>query len=303
MSPERSREIAELAEIIGETYCPTGPVDPRRVAEQKEITVSFGDYGEAFDGMMECRSGRFHIFCNATRVGPPDSPRARFTMGHELGHYYIDEHRNALASGRSPPHLSRCEFESPLLAEREADHFAAGLLMPATRFRRRAAGAGRGFRGILTMVQEFRASLTSTAVRYATLDVAPCAVIKWHWRGYVWKCFSRSMFRRRYQQVYDVPEKLPEGSATRLALAQQATPECGYFQSGTLASAWFPWVRREDLLDVVLTEEAVPMGRYGALTILYPRSHCPVFGVAAAHSWAMAHRQSTTEDRRNGRSD
>lgn len=273
---------AELAEAVSDAYCPTGPVVPQRVAAEKGITLSFGHYGEAFDGMLECRNGRFHIFCNLVRLATPTSPRARFTMGHELGHYYIDEHRHALASGRIPPHLSHCEFESPLLAEQEADHFAANLLMPENRFRRTAMGAGRGFGAVLSLVGHFGNSLTSTAIRYASVDVFPCAVIKWHWRGYRWKCFSSSMFRRRFQRVFELPEKLPEDSATRMALAQKATPECGYFQSGTLASAWFPWVRREDTLDVILIEEAVPLGRYGALTMLYPQWDCPIFSVAAA---------------------
>jgi hypothetical protein len=282
MPAERSCEIAELAEAVSETYCPVGAVDPQRIAAAKGITVSAGNYGKAFDGMLECRVGRFHIFCNVARLGSPTSPRARFTMGHELGHYYIDEHRNALASGRIPPHLSRCEFESALAAEQEADHFAAHLLMPTERFRRAARGTGRGFSGVLALVEQFGVSLTSAAVRYATVDVAPCAVIKWHWRGHAWKCFSSSMFRRHFQQVFELPERLPADSATRLALAQEDKPQCGYFQSGTLASVWFPWVRRDDTLDVVLIEEAVPLGRYGALTMLYPRLDCPVFSPAAA---------------------
>lgn len=280
MSATRRSEIAELAEAVSAAYCPTGPVDPLRIAAEKQITFSFGDYGEAFDGMLECRSGRFHIFCNRARVGERSSPRARFTAAHELGHFYIDEHRNALASGRVPPHLSHCEFESPLLAEQEADHFAANLLMPARRFSRAAPAAGMGFDSVLAMVHTFQVSLSSAAVRYANLNVYPCMVLKWHWRGTVWKCVSNSMFRRRFRQVFELPERLPPDSATRQALDQKKPPDCGYFRTGTLASLWFPWVRRDDLLDVVLTEEAVPMGRYGALTMLYPRLDCPIFGAA-----------------------
>ena len=278
MSAERRREVAELAETVSEAHCSRGAVDARSVAESKGISVSFGDYGEAFDGMLECRHGQFHIFCNLARLRLAKSPRARFTLGHELGHYYIDEHRNALMSGRIPPHLSRCEFESPLLAEQEADHFAANFLMPEDRFRRFAQGAGRGFSPVLSLLGEFGTSLTSTAVRYASLNLSPCAVIKWHWRGHTWTCFSSSMFRRRFRQVYRMPEKLPADSATRLALAQRAPPDCGYFRSGTLASAWFPRVRSADVLDVVLIEEASPLGRYGALTMLYPPRDCAIFG-------------------------
>ncbi|MCP4754255.1 MAG: ImmA/IrrE family metallo-endopeptidase [Proteobacteria bacterium] len=276
MSPERRREIADLAEAVSEEFCGAGPVDLAQVAYQKGISTSFGAYGNGFDGMLECRDGRFHIFCNLDRLGSPDSPRARFTMAHELGHYYIDGHRNLLASGNIPPHLSRCEFESSQLAEQEADHFAANLLMPESRFRKAGKGREPGFECILELVKEFGTSLTSTAVRYVSLDMWPAALIKWHWRGYRWKSFSSSMFRRHFSQMFEVPEKLTADCATLKALAQQPPPDCGYFSSGTLSSAWFPFVKIDDFLDVVLVEEAVPMGRYGALTMLSALPDCPI---------------------------
>jgi len=276
MSPERRQEIADLAEAVSEEFCSTGPVDLVHVAYQKKISTSFGAYGDGFDGMLEYKDGRFHIFCNLDRLGCPDSPRARFTMAHELGHYYIDGHRNLLASGDIPPHLSRCEFESSQLAEQEADHFAANFLMPEGRFRKTGKGKETGFACILKLAKEFGTSLTSTAVRYVSLDMFPCALIKWHWHGYRWKSFSSSMFRRYFLQMFEVPEKLAEDCATLKALAQEIVPDCGYFQNGTLSSAWFPFVRHDDFLDVVLVEEAIPLGRYGALTLLSAMPDCSI---------------------------
>jgi Zn-dependent peptidase ImmA (M78 family) len=276
MSPERRSEIADLAEAVSEEFCSVGPVDLAHVACQKGISISFGAYGDGFDGMLEYKDGRFHIFCNLDRLGDPDSPRARFTMAHELGHYYIDGHRNHLASGDIPPHLSRCEFESSQLVEQEADHFAANLLMPEGRFRKAGIGRGTGFACILKLAKEFGTSLTSTAVRYVILDMSPCVLIKWHWRGYQWKSFSNSMFRRHFSQMFEVPEKLTEDCATLKALAQEPVPERGYFRNGTLSSVWFPFVKHDDFLDVVLVEEAIPLGRYGVLTLLSPMPDCPI---------------------------
>ena len=291
MSPERKREIADLAEAISKEYCSAGPVNLIHVADRKGISSSFGAYGDGFDGMLAYEDGRFHIFCNLDRLKSPDSTRARFTMAHELGHYYIDGHRNVLASGDIPPHLSRCEFESYQLAEQEADHFAANFLMPKRRFRKKAIGKGAGFECILKLVKEFGTSLTSTAVRYVSLDISPCVVIKWHWRGYVWKSFSSSMFRRHFTQMFEVPEKLTEDCATLKALAQEPAPDCGYFSSGTLSSAWFPFVKHDDFLDVVLVEQAIPLGRYGALTLLYPMPDCPILKKYPPHP---AHRDDQT---------
>ena len=245
------------------------PVDPRSVARARRVTVSFGDYGEAFDGMLEHRAGRFHIFCNQQRVGAPGAPRARFTLAHELGHYYIDGHRSALESGHAPPHLSRCDHESALLAEQQADHFAANLLMPAARFSIKARAAPRGLAGILTLAAEFGVSLTSAAIRCAEADAHPCAVVKWDWRGYSWKRLSSSAFQARLRRTFELPSELAEDSPTRRALAHESPPARGWFEAGTVASAWFPGVREEDTRNLILIEQAIPLGRFGVLTFLY----------------------------------
>src|SRR5258706_3391311 len=99
LSPTREQEIAELAEAIADGYFPAKRIDPLAIIQAKGITTSFGHYRDTFDGLLEHQRGRFHIYANLDRVEQADSPRARFTLGHELGHYFIDEHRNALTRG------------------------------------------------------------------------------------------------------------------------------------------------------------------------------------------------------------
>jgi Zn-dependent peptidase ImmA (M78 family) len=52
----------------------------------------------------------------------------RFTIAHELGHYFIEGHVDAIFSEGSV-HESRAGFISSSNFELEADHFAARLLM------------------------------------------------------------------------------------------------------------------------------------------------------------------------------
>src|ERR1700748_3499337 len=134
--PTRKKEIelSELAESIVEYYCPEGIVNPAQIAEMKGISYSYGDYGDAFDGLIEQENTSFHIFIN-TKNFPADHPRSRFTFAHELGHYFIDEHRNALLSGRTPSHPSYTDFSSKNPVELEADHFASSLLLPERRIK------------------------------------------------------------------------------------------------------------------------------------------------------------------------
>ena len=278
----RAEEIAELAEAVACGHCPRTLVQPERIARIRGLTMSFGPYGDAFDGMLEhkagrsvrqgCGQSRFHIFCNLDRVGRADSPRARFTLAHELGHYYIDEHRNALAAGRAPAHRSQCDCESPNPVEQEADLFAAGLLMPRRRFLDKAASLAPGLDGVLRLADTFGASLTSTALRYAACDLRPCAVVKWNRHGYAWKRLSSSAFHARYRRTIEAPEKLPADSPTARALANEQPPEAGIFEAGTAAWAWFPGVQPGDLRDVLFIEQAISLGRFGVLTFLFPES-------------------------------
>lgn len=272
LPPEREQEIAELAEAIAEEYFPGVRVEPVEIVRAKGITVSFGHYGDAFDGLLEHRYGRFHVYVNIDRVEKADSPRARFTFGHELGHYFIDEHRNALAAGLAPSHPSICEYESDLLVEKEADHFASNLLMPAERFRKMAARTALGLEGILKIAEQFGTSVTSTAIKYAQMDIVPCAVIKWNKDGFGWKWLSTETFRARYRKTIESVDSLPEDSPTAKAVSGERAPVQGFFSAGTTASAWFPYVDDSSYRNAILIEQAVPLGRFGTLTFLYPES-------------------------------
>lgn len=281
-SPQREREIAELAEAVADEHCPALPVDPAAIATRKGITLSFGPYGDGFDGMLEYSSARhalrgldgggFHVYANLDRLGRADAPRTRFTLAHELGHYFIDEHRLALQAGRTGPHASLSEYESPVLAEQEADLFAANLLMPRRRFIDAARAAPVGFDGVLTLARRFGTSVTATALRYVDADLRPCAVVKWDRRGYAWKLLSTSAFRARFRRTFQSPADLPPDSPTRRALAGEPVPTPGFFQAGTTAAAWFPGVNCgwAETRDVLFVEQAIPLGRFGVLTMLYP---------------------------------
>ena len=278
---DRSREIAELAEAVADEHCPIGIVSPAAIAADKDITISFGHYGDAFDGMLEHMEGwsdrrslgvgGFHIYCNLDRLGQRDAPRARFTLAHELGHYFIDEHRLALAGGRAQAHGSSCEYESPVLAEQEADLFAANLLMPRRRFLDKAKSVSPGLAGVLKLAGAFGTSVIATALRYVDADLRPCAAVKWDWRGYAWKLLSTSAFRAYFRTTFQSPDDLPADCPTRRALAHETPPECGYFQAGTIASAWFPRIAQGQWRDVIFIEQAMPLGRFGVLTLLYPQ--------------------------------
>lgn len=271
LSQSRLNEIGELAEFVAERRWTAKGLDLAALLTEQGITFSFNAYADAFDGLLEYKEGRFHVYCNLNRMERPDSARARFTLGHELGHYYIDDHREALASGSAEAHASFCDYESKIPTEREADHFASNLLMPAERFRKEAARAGRGLAGILRLRGSFNTSVTSTAIRYASLGISPCALVKWTAKGVAWKWMSGDIREAGYWTTVTDPARLAPGSPTVLALAGQV-PSKDFFESGTTAAAWFPYTTDGSTRNIILIEQAIPLGRFGVLTFLYPES-------------------------------
>lgn len=120
------------------------PVDPLCIIQtEDELVLHAVDLDEEFEAVTgyNKETDKFDIFVQLPKV-EADPIRARFTLAHELGHYFIDEHAFALSKGKPPrhngngdKHLYRfptsmlCDFEE-LLAEVEADCFASNLLVP-----------------------------------------------------------------------------------------------------------------------------------------------------------------------------
>lgn len=269
LTAEREIEIAELAEFLAEDRFPGKPIEPAAIAKSVEIGVITGHYDDKFDGMLEHDSGRFFIYCNLDRVDSMDSPRGRFTLAHELGHYYIPEHHNALGSGKAPKHQSHCDFESKNPIELEADHFASCLLMPSERFRKRAKKLVGGLEGIRQLSSEFRTSLTSAAIRYAKLDLLKCVIIKWDREGYGWKWLSPSAYAEGWRKTIEEPARLIPGSATERLISGTITGQ-EINRTGTTAAHWFPFISVGSHRDCILIEEAITLGRFGTLTLLSP---------------------------------
>jgi hypothetical protein len=143
--------------------------------------------------------------------------------------------------------------------------------MPPYRSAQELKSVPEGLDGVLDLKESFGTSITSTAIRYAKHDAMPCAVIKWHSDEFGWRWISQSMYERGLGQTMDEIEEVPRDSATALALENTPPDEGRYHQRGGTASFWFP-NRRYGSGDPILQEQAVSLGQFGALTLLYPDS-------------------------------
>jgi Zn-dependent peptidase ImmA (M78 family) len=160
--------IKNLAEFIALAY--PGIITPlEKIIEDEEVEIFYDSYGDTFDGMTIYDSPSFYLHINTFRGNKVGTTRARFTIAHELGHYFLDSHRIGLMRGLLQPHLSRNNEESYSRIEREADYFASCLLMPETRFKSFVQGRKFNFQLLRDVSAHFHVSLTAAAIRFSAI--------------------------------------------------------------------------------------------------------------------------------------
>lgn len=214
----RKKELSELAEEISNMHCSRGSINPEIIAEDNNINHSYGGYNDSFDGLIEHLSGDFHIFINVDRLKNPYSERARFTFAHELGHYFIDEHRNSLKQGLSP-HGSFTGFVSEIYTEREADYFAACLLLPEKRLKNDCFKRRFSFSIINELAKKYQVSRTATVLRFADIGNHPILVVCADKNRVKWKWSSKDF---PYYNLKHGKHKIPEDTSAGEYLYQGA---------------------------------------------------------------------------------
>jgi len=99
------------------------------------------------------------------------------TVLHELGHYFLEGHYKHIFADGNSRHESASGYSSDDPYEREADAFAAALLMPEGLFKAACGRIAPGFKAIESLAEKCATSLTATAIRYAVLSDDPIAVV------------------------------------------------------------------------------------------------------------------------------
>jgi IrrE N-terminal-like domain len=128
----------------------TLPVDPFAIAASRNIEVkSKPDTAEGVSGMLLRHGDNFGILY-ATHI--PSEGFQRFSIAHELGHYFLDGHVDHILP-KDGLHISHAGFVSADPYELEAYQFAAGLLMPSVPFRPLLSSLWRRGRPALSDVQ------------------------------------------------------------------------------------------------------------------------------------------------------
>jgi len=162
---------AEL--LIKELGIDSLPVDPAAIAESLGILVQPKPASGGVSGML-VRLGNDFAIGYATHVD--NEGFKRFSIAHEIGHYRIPGHIDAVLA-HGDVHESRAGFVADDPYEREADHFAATLLMPDALFSRELRRLGDGLEAVEAMAARCVTSLTAAANRYVQKASVPVAMV------------------------------------------------------------------------------------------------------------------------------
>ena len=243
------------------------PVNPLLIAKEEGIELAPGAYSEKFDARIKfVQSEKAFILsyrepCNGLTEG-----RVRFSVGHELGHFYLPHHREPLLRGDT--HNSITDYRSRHPREMEADTFSSALLMPNGLF---AAELKKRNLKVCTLKDlsrlaetAFITSLTSTVRRYVGFDWEPCSMVVSENGLVKWAKHSERMqaLNMRYIAAGTV---VPNTSPTaRLWDRLEQENTLGIEEGATDAEIWF-----ERPFASQLWEESMPLGYTGlVLTFL-----------------------------------
>ena len=173
--PILSRQI--IQNIAEKTAVEAGfsslPICPIKIAERHDIVVQAKpDTAKGVSGML-VRTGEHFGILYATHI--PSEGFQRFSIGHELGHYFLEGHPDAVL--KDGIHQSQAGFVAKDRYEREADTFAASLLMPTDLFKAEMRKIDDGLDAIEALAEIAVTSMTATAFRYAELTREAIAVM------------------------------------------------------------------------------------------------------------------------------
>jgi Zn-dependent peptidase ImmA (M78 family) len=266
------REAESVAEqLVADRRIDRLPVCPFTIAKDKGIDVQPRESDKPGVSGFLMRVGNQFGILYATHV--KNDGFIRFTVSHELGHYFLPGHCEHLFPPEVFLHESRSGYLSHDPRERQADTFASALLMPENLFLAALREAGSGFEAIEKLAKSCRTSITSTAIRYARFAEDPVAVIVSRGNSIDYCFMSAAMEEIRGLRFLGKGTVLPPNSLTASFNRDEANIAGGLQEGGysTLAD-WFDGVSS----GIEMKEDVVGLGTYGrTLTVLFSDEALP----------------------------
>ncbi len=229
------------------------PIDPFFIAKELDITVEETELKGA-SGIL-FRSGSNRVIGLNRNLKP--FTKKKFTVAHELGHNEIPTHKGANFECIEESFHS---FFSIPQVEREANKFAAELLLPKFLFRPLCFKYRPTFEDINELAEFCDTSLSVTAIKYMDFTDECCALIASDAKKVKWIAKSQSF------PFIQIGSPIASGTLTKSYLVKGM--ESGFAEQETYASLW---VEGENIRrDTKIIESCLPLPEYKTiLTLLW----------------------------------
>lgn len=238
------------------------PVCPFSIAEELGIEVRAlpADSRTGISGMLLRQQNLFGILYSTSIESDGFQ---RFSVGHEIGHYYLPGHPECVLQDGA--HASQAGFESKDRYELEADHFAAALLMPTSLFDTALNRAGTGLAAIEHLASLCQTSLTATAIRFAKRSPDAVAIVVSSGKNVEYCFMSGTLKDADGLEWIGKGSLLPPDSITNQLNSDPKNILDGErMETEGSVQDWFGGE-----IEAALTEETIGLGDYGkTLTVL-----------------------------------
>lgn len=245
------------------------PIEPTKIADAENIRIQAKPPDQkGVSGGIIFSGDNVGIFY-ATDID--NDGFQRFTIGHELGHYFLEGHPEEIIKV-APIHVSRAGFsQGKDFIELEADHFSAGLLMPSHLVKRELLDQPVGLEGILTLAQNAKCSVTAAAIRAAQCSPYPIAIVVSQGDEVCYGFLSDSFKSLgKFRNFPRKGDKLPEGTTKEFNQTPdnvlRARQTCGE----TTFLDWFDGDKA-----IRLDEEVIGLGSYGYTLTVFSSDDLP----------------------------
>ena len=265
LSNIRRIAVAKCAQdLITELKIVSLPIEPIRIAMNRGIAVqSWKPIKKGVSGFLMKQGDSFGISYSSFIE---NQGFMNFTVGHELGHYFLPGHVEKLFANGDGIHYSYSGFVSSEDCEKEADVFSANLLMPEALVRKALRGCGEGFDAIEKLAGLCATSITATAIRFAEFSENPVAIFVSEGGRIDFCCLSDAL---RQRQGLTWPKKgdfISDSSET--ARFQKVADNISGGKKANAFTTLDEWIEGAPQLEV--KEDVIGLGHYGkTLTVLF----------------------------------
>lgn len=180
LSSSRKKEIDDYIELLMGLYPQTEKgFNWQKLCRYEGIDVKQETFVEKFDALMvyDKKKKKFTIIVNDNRLAKMPEYRFNFTICHELGHYFLPEHRLKLEREGMLGHILDDAPNRKAVEEREADYFASHLLMPTALIEKDFAEQRFSLDFIQEVANRYKVSRDACVMRYTEIGKDPMILV------------------------------------------------------------------------------------------------------------------------------